>query len=107
MTRLEKYALIDPIIEGWARSHSLKILDSFAGREERFCYISRPNGEVFQIAIQPPIEGMVTVDAGSVETLDDRELSQNWVVPTSDLRTVLDGAVQEVLAWLDAGERVK
>lgn len=102
MTPSNPYSSIDSIVRAWSEANSLKLFNHFAGREERFCYISSPQGECFQISIQAPHDTSVTVDAWSVETLDNRELHQTWVVQIPELRKALDAALSRVHSWLRA-----
>ena len=100
MANDDAYSVIDPIIHAWSKAHSLKMFSSFGGRSERFCYISSHRGECFQIAIQPPQDAKVRVDAWSVETLDDRELHQEWVSEVTELQNALESALAQVHEWL-------
>jgi hypothetical protein len=90
---------IDSLIQVWAHANSLKIFGSFAGREERFCYVSSPRGECFQISIQPPLDNKVVVDAWTVETLDNMELHERWTVSVPELPEALDVALRTVRDW--------
>jgi hypothetical protein len=94
------YSSIDSVIQSWVSSNSLTLFTSFAGREERFCYISSPQGECFQISIQKPQDAVVSVDAWTVETLDNRELHEQWVVPIPKLKEALELALSTVRNWL-------
>jgi hypothetical protein len=96
MTGSSKYSSIDPIIEIWERRHGLKVFRSFAGREERFAYVSSSMGETFQIAIQPPDGDNVKINVWSVETLDDREVSSEWIVDKARLSAALEVASKNV-----------
>jgi hypothetical protein len=95
------YALIDQAIRDWCASRGLKLSNSFAGREARFCYTSSPAGECFQIWIDPPTNTQVTVNAASVETGDDAELRASWTMQTSELVAALDMALGEIGRWKD------
>ena len=101
MTRSDPYAAVDRVIRTWSNAHSLKVFDSFGGRETRFCYVSSSRGECFQISIQPPGDATVKVDVWSVETRDDRELHEDWVVPISRLQDGLEAALSRVRELLD------
>jgi ABC-type enterochelin transport system substrate-binding protein len=90
---------IDSFIQIWARSNSLRIFESFAGRQERFCYVSSSRGECFQISIQPPLDKVVVVDAWTVETLDNMELNERWTVSVPELPETLDLALRTVRDW--------
>jgi hypothetical protein len=88
-------------ISAWATRHRVrKIFKEFAGREERFCYLSSEAGECFQIAIQPPTGDRITIDASSIDTLDDRDLHQSWTVTPATLAETLESAMSVVRAWM-------
>jgi hypothetical protein len=99
------YASIDPLLERWVEEHSLSLFKTFGDREARFVYISSNDGECFQISIEPPQEDSVTVNAWTVETLDDRELHQEWKTPTSDLYGVLQASLAAVRNWFLGRQR--
>jgi hypothetical protein len=94
------YSLIDPLLRDWAHRHSLKLINSFAGREERFCYVSSSRGECFQISIDSPENDGVNVNAWSVETLDDKEMHQQWAVAIPQLEQALQAAFETVRGWM-------
>lgn len=93
------YYSIDEVLERWCASNRLKLFRSFAGREARFCYTSSGAGECFQISLDPPSVEGVTINAWSVDTTDDEELRETWLVARSDLRAVLDNALDQVERW--------
>ncbi len=101
MTPPNPYSSIDSVIQTWSNANSLTMFNSFAGREARFCYKSSPRGECFQISIQAPQDGTVTVDAWTIETLDDRELHESWVVPVFELPETLEAALNKLRDWLE------
>jgi hypothetical protein len=61
------YASVDPQIRAWAKSHSLMLFTSFAGQEARFAYTSSKGGDCFQIWIEPPTDGQISVHAAGVD----------------------------------------
>jgi hypothetical protein len=95
------YSAIDPVIDSWAKAHSRKLFTSDAGGQARFCHFSSDRGECFQISIEPPLDATVTINAWSIETLDDREMHEGWTVPIDELNEALDLAFDRVREWLD------
>jgi len=87
---------VDGIIEAWAEANALELQRSWADRDARFTYLSSPQGECFQIALDPPDNENVKVHIWSIETLDDMEAHLEWFVPTSQLRVTLDIAHKTV-----------
>lgn len=100
------YASIDPMIRAWAEANALKLFDSFAEQEARFCYTSSQKGECCQIWIEPPQNNTVTVHAGTIETLGDREMHQKWTVPPAELNQVLETALRTVRVWMDSAAKI-
>jgi hypothetical protein len=86
------YAAVDETIPAWVDANALELFLEFADRERRFCYLSSPQGECYQISIDPPEAQGVRVHVWAVETLDDMEAHLEWVVPTSNLGIALDTA---------------
>jgi hypothetical protein len=95
------YSAIDPAIDDWAKAHSRKLFTSFGERQARFCHFSSDRGECFQISIEPPQEATVTVNAWTIETLDDREPHGSWTVLIDELHDALDLALARVREWMD------
>lgn len=93
------YTLIDPVITAWADRHALKLFSEFGGEQRRFSYVSGGPQECFQISIEPPEEGEVSVSAWSMETIDDAELQESWRVTVDELATTLDLALAKIGAW--------
>lgn len=92
------YATIDAVIAEWAAAHGLKLCTEFGG-PARFCYVSGGEHECFQVSVDPPQGETVTVNAWSIETEDDAELHRHWRVPTADLRSALEVALEQISAW--------
>lgn len=93
------YQIVDPVIKAWAENHGLAVCTEFGGAPRRFCYVSGGEHECFQVSIELPADGNVTVNAWEVETADDAELSQQWQVPVSDLSAALDAALTKIAEW--------
>lgn len=93
------YAAVDHVIQLWRRARGLTLFNEFADQERRFCYSSSPEGECFQISVERPEGSSVTVNAWSVETLDDRELARSWTVQATELESALDQALRQVERW--------
>jgi hypothetical protein len=90
------YASVDPMIEKWVGENFLVLFRAFADREARFVYVSSNDGECFQISIEPPEGNLVTVNAWTVETLDDREMHQQWLTTVPDLQHTLQTSLEVV-----------
>jgi hypothetical protein len=71
----------------------------FDGQPRRFCYVSAGKDECFQVSIEPPEDGIITVNAWDVETHDDAEFHRAWQVPTSALEPTLDAALRQIADW--------
>jgi hypothetical protein len=76
---MRDYGEVDPVIDAWAQVTVEKLFTEWAGRPDRFAYLPglRPF-ECFQIAIEPPLAGRITVFARSVDTDDGSEFKQRW-----------------------------
>jgi hypothetical protein len=84
------YEGVDRTINEWASENSLTLFTAWPGGECRACYTSSPQGECFQISIEPPTAGNVGIDARSIETLNDEELHERWSVAVGSLRNALE-----------------
>ncbi|WDF71481.1 hypothetical protein [Novosphingobium sp. KACC 22771] len=95
------YAEVDPIIDVWARANVKKLFNEWAGRPARFAYLPglRPF-ECFQISIDAPLLGCITVHARSVDTDDESEFEQCWEGPIDTLPAMLEEATGTVQEWL-------
>jgi hypothetical protein len=93
------YAVLDPVIKGWVNKNELKLATEFAGEERRFCYVTGGPQECFQVSIEPPQGSEVVVNAWSIETIDDAELHESWLVHLDELGTALDLAFDKIKAW--------
>ena len=84
----------------WAQAHVKKLFTEWAGQPARFAYLPglRPF-ECFQISIDPPRAGRVTVSARSVDTNDGSELERLWDEPIGVLALVLEEATEAVRVW--------
>ena len=91
------YQIIDPVIDAWCAKHRLVLFNEFGGQPRRFIYTSGAV-ECFQISIEPPeisgTEEIVRVNLWSIETVDDAEIHHVWLVPTGDLGTALEIALE-------------
>lgn len=94
------YAVIDQIIRDWADAHAMTLMLEHANAEARFCYLSSPQGECYQIAIDAPEAAGVRVHVWAVETADDMDAHLEWVVPIARLRAALDVAKQTIVERL-------
>jgi hypothetical protein len=92
------YAAIDQTVRDWADANVKALFTEWAGREARFCYLSSPQGECYQISIEAPENERVRVHVRGIETLDDMEAHLEWLVPVGRLRDTLDAAKQTIAA---------
>ena len=90
------YAAVDHIIRDWADANVQKLFFETANVEARFCYLSSPQGECYQISIDAPENDLVRVHVWAVETLDDMEAHLEWFVPISQLGAALDTAKETI-----------
>jgi hypothetical protein len=93
------YEAIDPIIAAWALRHGLTLSMEFGGQPRRFCYVSAGQDECFQVSIEPPEDGAITVNAWDVETHDDAEFHRAWRVHAGSLEPTLDAALMQIADW--------
>jgi hypothetical protein len=91
------YAEIDDAIENWVERNGLTLCREWQG-EARFWYTARL-AESFQIAVDPPVDGMVSVHAWSVETDDNAELHGEWSVGVVNLERALATATKLIDLW--------
>ena len=99
------YSSVDPIVRAWAQRHSLTLFTSFADREARFAYTSSKAGECFQIWIDDPADGKISVHAAGVEGRRMDDPPADWLVPISGLDTALEDAWATVMSWMAPSER--
>ena len=99
------YSEIDPVIADWTNRHSFRLFMEQVGREIRCVYLSSIAGNVFQIWIEEPTGGRVTVYAGCVEGPKEDDLPCNWSVGINDLGAVLEEALRVVLDWMQPSTR--
>lgn len=99
------YEAVDDVISAWAASRGLALNTKFGGQPRRFCYLSGGQAECFQISIEPPAKGLVTVNVWDVETRDDAEFHRAWLVPVADLRPALEEAVEQIARWAQRAPR--
>ena len=95
------YAAVDPVITAWVKTHGLRLFTQFGGKAARFAYVTGRAQECFQLSIKAPLDERVRVHAGSVETVDDRDLCAFWIVPVGDLGATLDLALKTIETWSD------
>jgi hypothetical protein len=98
------YAAIDSAIREWVEKHRFTLFDSAEGFPEedfRSVYLSSDRGECFQIWIDPPESGEVSLHAADVETRLDEEFHHDWRVPVPQLAAALEVAVAHVKGWMN------
>ena len=93
------YEAVDGFINSWIEDRDLTLFRAFAGRPERYWYVSGGR-ECFQISVAPPEGGVVMVNAWSVETDDDAEMHEAWSVPMDEISTALADAHAQIEEWL-------
>jgi hypothetical protein len=99
------YEAVDDSVSAWAARHGLRLITEFAGRPCRFCYVSGGEDECYQVSVEPPEDGIITVNVWDVETRDDAELHRAWHVPVGDLGPTLEEAWEEIARWGGRGLR--
>jgi hypothetical protein len=97
------YSSIDSVVQGWVKKHGFTLFDRIEGMEGSFrsVYMSSGEGECFQIWIDPPEAGRVTIHAADVETRHDEKLRQDWSAPLETLGVALENAVAHVRGWMN------
>lgn len=96
------YDDVDTVIDAWAQANVKKLFTEWAGEAARFAYLPglRPL-ECFQISIDPPRAGRVTVLARSVDTDDETEFERLWEGATEDLALILVEATETIRVWVN------
>lgn len=79
----------------------------WAGKEARFCYLSSPQGECYQISLDPPVKDQVRIHVRAIETLDDMEAHLEWFIPIRDLKAALGAAKATIVECLSSRPRLK
>jgi hypothetical protein len=93
------YEAVDNVISAWAVRHGLTLNTEFGSQPRRFCYVSAGKAECFQVSIEPPKNGIITVNAWDVETHHDAEFHRAWQAQTSLLEPTLDAALKQIADW--------
>ena len=99
---MNPYSEVDHIIDKWVESLGLKLFDEWAGAPARSFYTpGDPPFEVFQIWIDAPKDGRISVHAAAADTNDDteRELEANWEGRTDELDSLLATALETIDSW--------
>jgi hypothetical protein len=99
------YRDVDQYINAWAERNSLKLQTSWAGQAARFAYVSSKAGECFQISIEPPIDGYISIHASCVEGRREDHPPEDWMYPTEDIAGALEEVFQTVTAWMRPSTR--
>lgn len=94
------YLGIDPVIASWAKKNSFTLFTSQGEREIRAIYTSSQRGECFQIWIDAPDDGQVSIHAAEVETIEDKEFKKDWKVEVSEIGSALEEAFHTVKLWM-------
>lgn len=100
------YEIVDDLINDWAKRHALKLNTSFSGREARYAYCSSIAGECFQISIDPPSVGAVSVCSWCVEGRREDDPPRYWRSAPAELGSALEKAYQTVEEWMAPSERL-
>jgi len=98
------YSEVDPIIKAWTERHGFALHDRYEGFPDvplRLVYLWSPKGECFRIWIDEPKSGQVSVGAAEVETRNDEEFRQDWLIPVESLSAALEGAIAHVQKWMN------
>jgi len=97
---IDPFNACDDAITQWAASRSLKVLRDAPGRLVRFMYVTGTGRECFQIFIDPVGDGDFSVNAASIETDDDDDLTQAWRASHQTLVATLDVAWKRIDEWM-------
>jgi len=84
------YEALDDVIGAWVKRHGLTLSTEFGGQPRRFSYVAGGAHECFQVSVEPPEDGYITVNARDVETVDNAEFHWQRQVVASDLGSVLN-----------------
>lgn len=94
------YRNIDGIFEQRVHDTGSTLFSEWAGEPSRFFHLlGDPPWECFQVVIFPPEQGVVVVQAASIDTNDGAELLEIWRGPEDDLDTLLDTAIAQIETW--------
>jgi hypothetical protein len=99
---MSPYSEVDSVIAKWVEILGSKLRTEWADQSARFFYTpGDPPFECFQISIDPPREGQITVYAHAVDTNDDTddELAASWAGQVGELDGMLASAVGTISAW--------
>ena len=91
---------VDRQIHIWSQRHSLRLFTSFASRDARFAYISSVAGECFQIWVEPPVGGAITIGVACVEGRKDNDTVLTRTAVEAELDAALELAFQTVMEWM-------
>ncbi len=89
-----KYTAIDPIIDEWAKSHSLTLYRSYKDSEVRSVDLVDVKGRRYQMWIDTPIDEFIAVHAW-----DYRKRRKDWIVKIEELYDCLENAFNTVREW--------
>jgi hypothetical protein len=99
------FSELDAQIADWARRHRLVLQRNWGERECRFAYLSSVAGECFQIFVDPPVDGRVSVYAAGIEGRRDNDEPRKWEGPAENVGALLETAIKTVTEWMLPSER--
>lgn len=102
------FADIDGVIAKWVRAVDTTLHTQWADAPARFFYIpGDPPFECFQINVQAPEGGHISVTARAMDTNDDtdEQMDRTWQGPIGDLDGMLGAAVALVETWKERERR--
>lgn len=99
------YAEIDKAITRWVDQHAISLCREWQG-EARFWYLSHGT-ECFQIAVDHPTGGRVTIHAWSIETDGDAEFQAEWSTNIEDIEDGLANATRQIAQWAERTRLVR
>lgn len=99
------YELIDAQIADWAKEHSLILSTSFANRETRSAYLSSELGECFQIWVDVPVDGHVSIYATCVEGRKENEPPREWITNPREVKATLEEVFETIVQWMTPSAR--
>jgi hypothetical protein len=90
------YNSIDPVIQEWAKKHSLPVYTQYKDVEVRSMELVSVNGKRAQIWIDKPLHGLVGLHAWNY-----KKLRRDWNVSMAKLDSALEQVYQVSMAWIN------
>ncbi len=93
------YASVDDDIGAWIDRHQLVLFSSSGGEECRAAFLSSEAGDTFQIWVDLPTDGNVTVGLAWIDGPIERPTAPEpkWIGPAAEISSALERAMAEAL----------